>query len=191
MRGAAPAEPAADNLLRPSDPAAGEGHPRPIRRNDPAAGAALLRGTLVHRLLQSLPDVVAEGRRDAALRYLARNAGDWSEAEREALAGRMLALVGIRALPRYCAGQPGRGLDRRQAGAAGRPPALVSGQIDRLAVTATEVLIVDYKTNYAPPAALAGARHRLCPAAGALPGGLAEALSPVAGPRRAALDRNP
>ena len=33
----------------------------------------------------------------------------------------------------------------------GRPPALVSGQIDRLVVTPTEVLIVDYKTNQAPP----------------------------------------
>ena len=34
----------------------------------------------------------------------------------------------------------------------GRPPALVSGQIDRLVVTPGEVLIVDYKTNHAPPA---------------------------------------
>ena len=33
-----------------------------------------------------------------------------------------------------------------------RPPALVSGQIDRLVVTPDEVLIVDYKTNHAPPA---------------------------------------
>ncbi len=35
----------------------------------------------------------------------------------------------------------------------GRPPALVSGQIDRLVVTPDEVLIVDYKTNHAPPSA--------------------------------------
>ena len=33
----------------------------------------------------------------------------------------------------------------------GRPPVLVSGQIDRLVVTASEVLIVDFKTNHAPP----------------------------------------
>jgi ATP-dependent helicase/nuclease subunit A len=33
----------------------------------------------------------------------------------------------------------------------GRPHALVSGQIDRLVVTPDEVLIVDYKTNHAPP----------------------------------------
>ena len=39
----------------------------------------------------------------------------------------------------------------------GRPPALVSGQIDRLVVTPSEVLIVDFKTNHAPPTAAAEA----------------------------------
>jgi ATP-dependent helicase/nuclease subunit A len=34
---------------------------------------------------------------------------------------------------------------------------LVSGQIDRLVVTPGEILIVDYKTNYAPPRAAAEA----------------------------------
>ena len=54
---------------------------------------AMQRGTLVHRLLQSLPDIAAERRREAALRYLARNADDWTEAERETLAAKMLALI--------------------------------------------------------------------------------------------------
>ena len=35
----------------------------------------------------------------------------------------------------------------------GQTAALVSGQIDRLVVTEAEVLIVDFKTNLAPPAA--------------------------------------
>ena len=34
---------------------------------------------------------------------------------------------------------------------------MVSGQIDRLVVTPSEVLIVDYKTNHAPPATAAEA----------------------------------
>jgi ATP-dependent helicase/nuclease subunit A len=34
---------------------------------------------------------------------------------------------------------------------------LVSGQIDRLVVTPAEILIVDYKTNHAPPAKAAEA----------------------------------
>jgi ATP-dependent helicase/nuclease subunit A len=37
----------------------------------------------------------------------------------------------------------------------GLPLALVSGQIDRLVVTPSEVLIVDFKTNHVPPAAVA------------------------------------
>ena len=50
------------------------------------ARARFERGTLVHRLLQSLPDVATERRRDAALKYLARNADDWTDGDREALA---------------------------------------------------------------------------------------------------------
>ncbi|MGG6498395.1 UNVERIFIED_CONTAM: PD-(D/E)XK nuclease family protein, partial [Bacteroidetes bacterium 56_B9] len=33
----------------------------------------------------------------------------------------------------------------------GRAPLAVSGQVDRLVVTPAEVLIIDYKTNHAPP----------------------------------------
>jgi ATP-dependent helicase/nuclease subunit A len=152
LRESAPPEAPADRLLRPSDPAEGEGHR--IRTGESASirARALLRGALVHRLLQSLPDIATERRRDAALGYLARNAGHWTAADREALAAEVLAVIED---PRFAAvfavgsraevAIVGR-LDRP-----GRPPALISGQIDRLVVTATEVLIVDYKTNHAPP----------------------------------------
>ena len=59
LRGAAPAEAAADNLLRPSDPAADEAHPVRTGESIQLRARALQRGTLVHRLLQSLPDVAA------------------------------------------------------------------------------------------------------------------------------------
>jgi ATP-dependent helicase/nuclease subunit A len=148
----APAESPPDNLLRPSDPTGNEG--RSVKTGDTIQmrAHALQRGTLVHRLLQSLPDLATERRRDAALRYLARNAGDWTDGDREALAEGLLALIGdsrfgqvFGAGSRAEVGIAGR-LDRP-----GRSPALVSGQIDRLVVTPSEVLIVDYKTNYAPP----------------------------------------
>ena len=114
---------------------------------------ALQRGTLVHRLLQSLPDIAAERRREAALGYLARNADGWSEAERDG-AGRQGAGPdrGHRVSRRYSrpAAAPRSSIVGRLE-RPGRPPALVSGQIDRLVVTPDEVLIVDYKTNHAPP----------------------------------------
>jgi ATP-dependent helicase/nuclease subunit A len=140
--------------LRPSDPAGDEG--RGVRTGESVRlrTLALRRGTLVHRLLQSLPDVPPARRRDSALQYLARNAGDWPEGDREVLAQTVLALIGdsrftavFGAGSRAEVGIVGR-LERP-----GRPPALVSGQIDRLVVTASEVLIVDYKTNQAPPGA--------------------------------------
>ncbi len=59
---------------------------------------ALQRGTLVHRLLQSLPDIARERRREAALGFMARNAPDWTEADRTALADKVLALI---AEPRF------------------------------------------------------------------------------------------
>ena len=85
-----PAQPetSADSLLRPSDPADGDGHP--VRTGESLAlrARALQRGTLVHRLLQSLPDIAAERRREAALEYLARNADGWTEEERAGAGGR-------------------------------------------------------------------------------------------------------
>jgi ATP-dependent helicase/nuclease subunit A len=152
LRTSAPAESPTDNLLRPSDPAENEG--RSVRSGESVQmrARALQRGTLVHRLLQSLPDIAAERRRDAALRYLVRNADGWTDGDREALAGGVLALIGDTRFASVFA----RG-SRAEVGIVGRlerpgrAPALVSGQIDRLVVTPSEVLIVDYKTNHAPP----------------------------------------
>src|SRR3954453_8068997 len=93
LRTPVPREPLANKLLRPSDPA-GQDH---APRNGEAVqlrAMALQRGRLVHRLLQSLPDVPSEGRREVALRYLARNAAEWTEDEREALVAQVLSLIG-------------------------------------------------------------------------------------------------
>ena len=113
---------------------------------------ALKRGTLVHRLLQSLPDIAAERRREAARAYLARNADGWTGDEQQALSEKAVALI---ADPRFApAFAPGSRAEVSIVGRLdrpGRPPALVSGQIDRLVVTEREVLIVDYKTNQTPP----------------------------------------
>ena len=149
---------AADIRLRPSDPAEQAG--RPLRTGEPLQTRtdALRRGTLVHRLLQSLPDVATERRHDVALNFLARNAGDWDGGERAAVAERVLALIGdARFAAVFGAGSRaevslvGR-LERPE-----RPPAVVAGQIDRLLVTASEVVIVDFKTNQTPPGSAAEA----------------------------------
>jgi ATP-dependent helicase/nuclease subunit A len=118
----------------------------------------LQRGTLVHRLLQSLPDLASNRRRDAAIRHLARNADGWTDGDRATLAEHVLRVIDD---PRFASVfAAGSRAEVSIVGRLERPgqlPALVSGQIDRLAVTANEVLIVDFKTNHAPPGHAAGA----------------------------------
>jgi ATP-dependent helicase/nuclease subunit A len=147
LRAPAASEQAGDRRLRPSDPGVDE--TRTFRSGETVAqrARALQRGVLVHRLLQSLPDLAGDRRRDLAKSYLARNAEAWTEAERETLAERVLALI---ADPRFAAVfAPG---SRAEVPIVGRLDGrLVSGQIDRLVVTPAEIMIVDYKTNHAPP----------------------------------------
>ncbi|MDB5565057.1 MAG: helicase/exodeoxyribonuclease subunit [Tardiphaga sp.] len=151
LRTSLPAEPRREGFLRPSDPADDEAHGLKPGESPELRARALQRGTLVHRLLQSLPDVAAERRGEAATRYLARNAEKWTDDERAALAAQVLALIEDTRFAALFA--PG---SRAEVSIVGRltrrgQPVLVSGQIDRLVVTPSDVWIVDYKTNHAPP----------------------------------------
>jgi ATP-dependent helicase/nuclease subunit A len=154
LRNSVAAEPAADHRLRPSDSAGTAG--RGVGRGDQLEqrARAMQRGTLVHRLLQSLPDVATPRRREAALNFLARNAGQWSEADREALVATVLAVIAEpRFAPVFATGSRAEVSIVGRLPRPGQSPALVSGQIDRLVVTEAEVLIVDFKTNLSPPGA--------------------------------------
>ena len=156
LRTSAPEEVVDRHLVRPSSqvhsaPATAEG--RAVRTSESAQSRAfgLRRGTLVHRLLQALPDLAAERRREAALNFLARNAPDWTETERVETAERVLALItDSRFAAVFAAGS------RAEVAIVGRlkrpdgSPLLVSGQVDRLVVTRNEVLIVDFKTSQRP-----------------------------------------
>ncbi|HEY0224685.1 MAG TPA: double-strand break repair helicase AddA [Pseudolabrys sp.] len=112
---------------------------------------ALLRGTLVHRLMQSLPDIPPELRAKAAADYLARRGKDLDQAQRDAIAEQVLRLLddvrfGGLFLPGSRAEVPIVGWVET-----GGKTIRVSGQIDRLAVTPSSVLIADYKTNRPAP----------------------------------------
>ncbi|HEU0081429.1 MAG TPA: PD-(D/E)XK nuclease family protein, partial [Bradyrhizobium sp.] len=157
LRAPAPRGAVPEDVLRPSDPALEDGRAIRPGESGPQRARALQRGLLVHRLLQSLPDLPAGRRQDVAALYLARNAEDWNEDDRAALAGRVLALLDdARFAAVFAAGSRAEVSIAGRLARPGRPPALVSGQIDRL-VVADEVLIIDYKTNHAPPRSVAGA----------------------------------
>ena len=117
----------------------------------PPAGAgvsaALLRGSLTHRLLQALPEIPAERRLAAAQDYLARAGDKLTAEERNAIAEQVLRVLDDPAFRE--AFQPGSRAEVPIVGTlslAGET-VRVSGQIDRLAVTETDVLICDFKTN--------------------------------------------
>jgi ATP-dependent helicase/nuclease subunit A len=113
---------------------------------------SLEKGRLIHRMLQALPEIPLGERPDAASRYAERAARFWPEAERRKLVDSVLklldeeglqAVLGIQAQPEVSIMGTLTLEDRRYA---------VSGRIDRLAVLADRVVILDYKTNRVPPA---------------------------------------
>lgn len=115
------------------------------------------RGTAIHRLLQSLPELAPERRREAALRHLSRSLPDFSESERADIVQGVLALLDDARFSALFA--PGSRAEVSIAGRIADTP--VFGQIDRLAVTPDSVLIADYKTNRPAPRSLeeTQARH--------------------------------
>ena len=150
----APAEPPPVRLL---SPAATYDEAAPRRAWASPSGEerdkALARGTLVHRLLQSLPDIPKAARADAARRYLARSAASFSAEERETIVAQLGRLLED---PRFSAlFAPGSRAEIPIVGWLNGGTVAVSGQVDRLAVTRDAVLIADYKTNRPAPRCLA------------------------------------
>jgi ATP-dependent helicase/nuclease subunit A len=135
----APPEPSPPRPLAPSRP----------QTEEPAARSplgeerrgALLRGRLIHRLLQSLPAIAPERREAAARRFLASPVHALDESDRGEILRETLAVIGHPDFaplfgPASAAEVPIVGLIGGRA---------LSGQIDRLVVTDDTVLIVDFK----------------------------------------------
>ena len=141
----APREPAPPKPLAPSRPQLED---PPVVSPVMADGAnRFQRGLLIHRLLQSLPDVPAERRAAAAESFLSRPSLGSARTDIESLTEEALAVLNDETFaplfgPGSKAEVPLTGLIDGHA---------LSGQVDRLVVTDTEVLVVDYKTNRPPP----------------------------------------
>ncbi|MCR4268896.1 PD-(D/E)XK nuclease family protein, partial [Nitratireductor sp. ZSWI3] len=126
----------------------------PVLDDPDRPGFAVQRGLAMHRLLQMLPECPASGREAAARRYLARAGSAWSEAEREAAWRSVSAILDdARFQPLFAAGSRAEVSVLGEVSLNGVRRA-VSGTMDRLAVTADTVLIVDYKTSRPVPQTL-------------------------------------
>jgi ATP-dependent helicase/nuclease subunit A len=145
----APASPPAMTIVRPSD--AADDTPRSAIGGG-GRQTARLRGSLAHRLLQSLPDIPAVRREKAAAEFLSRRGTELSGAQRADLLREVLLVIenGDFA-PLFALGS------RAEVSIAGKivmadgTALVVPGRIDRLAVTPDAVLIADFKTNRDPP----------------------------------------
>jgi ATP-dependent helicase/nuclease subunit A len=115
---------------------------------------ALARGRIVHRLMQSLPDIPPEARRAAIEHYLKNAAADFTPAERAEMARHVLTILNDLVFADLFA--PGSRAEVPIVGRlsrTGAPALTVAGQVDRLAVTRDCVLLADYKTDRVPPRA--------------------------------------
>ncbi len=109
--------------------------------------AAFARGRIIHRLLQSLPDLDAAKRQVAAGRFLRHPQYELTAAQQADVQQEVIKILDH---PDFSAlFSPTSQAEVPLAGTAdGRK---ISGQVDRLVVLPSEILIVDYKTNRPPP----------------------------------------
>jgi ATP-dependent helicase/nuclease subunit A len=126
----------------------------PVSSNSSERKKKLARGTLMHRLLQSLPDIAPEARQDAARQYFSRRAREFNAEECESMADQVCDLLENPGFSELFS--PG---SRAEVPIIGRlqiddQMIAVSGQIDRLAVSDDAVLIADYKTDRPAPSRL-------------------------------------
>ncbi len=108
--------------------------------------AALERGRLMHVLLQHLPDVAPDARRDAARVFLAARADELDADARDALIGEALAVLETPSLADLF-GPRARAEVAVVGHIAGPQARAISGQIDRIVETEGEVIVADFKTG--------------------------------------------
>jgi ATP-dependent helicase/nuclease subunit A len=143
-------EPRPPRPLAPSSAGQDEGADPPL---PPGADSfAARRGVLIHKLLERLPELAIDEREGRAREWLARQAGDVPEGEREDMLASVLSVL---ATPAWA--------DIFSPGALAEVPLaatvegrVIAGTADRLLVEPGRVLVVDFKTARRPPAGLAG-----------------------------------
>ncbi len=142
-------EPEPAKPLTPSRPS--EDEPPVISPLGEDDGARFKRGLLIHRLLQSLPDLPESEREAAARAFLDRPALGLGKAEAEEMLTEALRVL---ADPEHQGlFGPGSLAEVPVTGTIGTEGSLwtLSGQVDRLLVTEDAVTVIDFKTNRPPP----------------------------------------
>ncbi len=151
----APDEPDPPTPLAPSQPLPDEAAAEPRAFSPLAAddGKRWQRGLLLHELLRHLPAI--PHRRNAPQRRTASSPSRRTASAEDEIAGWTKEALAVTEAPAHAAlFAEGSRAEVPLIGTVKTPRGsfTVSGQVDRLAVSDREVLIVDYKTNRPPPA---------------------------------------
>ena len=156
LRARAAVEPSPSRPLAPSRlPPEGLEEPPAISPLTGNQDRRFLRGTLIHRLLQTLPELAADEREAAARRLLGAPSHQLDDAAQAEIVAATFAVLNDPDFAEiFGAGSRAEASLVGQIIFAGKP-VLVSGQIDRLCVSDTRVLVIDYKTNRPAPPDLA------------------------------------
>ncbi|RDJ09836.1 double-strand break repair helicase AddA [Rhizobium grahamii] len=112
---------------------------------------SLQKGRLLHRMLQTLPDLPRGEQADAAARYVERAARFWPESERRRLVDSVLKLLGDPDLKAVFSTHAQAEVAVMGTLTIAGLDHAVSGRVDRMAVFEDRVVVLDYKTNRVPP----------------------------------------
>ena len=138
----------APRALTPSRPAGAEPPVRsPLGMDD---GRRFRRGRLIHRLLQTLPDLAPAARGPACRRLLARTAHGLTQDEQAEIAAETMAVLDHGDFAPLFG--PGSRAEVPIVGTVGAGAVAISGQVDRLLVDEARVRVIDYKTDRPAPA---------------------------------------
>jgi len=144
-----PAEPRPPKPLAPSSLGEEEAPDPPY---PPGAGAeSARRGTLVHKLLERLPEVAPVDRHEAGLAWLARNAPDLDARAHGELMQSVIEVLSRDEWRELF--DPGSLAEVPIAAVVGGQ--VIAGTIDRLVVEPDRIRLIDYKTSRRPPADIA------------------------------------
>jgi ATP-dependent helicase/nuclease subunit A len=138
--------------LRPLAPSSlGEDHASDPPLPPGSFGDAARRGTLIHKLLERLPELAEAEREGAATRWLARTAADLPQAMRAEM---IASAIGVLAQPEWAELFSSDALAEVPI-AALVGERVVAGTIDRLLILPDRIRLVDFKTARRPATSLA------------------------------------
>lgn len=120
-----------------------------------------LRGNLIHKMLQYLPDLPTDKRMTVAKEYVLRHGTGLSDKQStETLAEINVILNDQRFAQVFGPGSIAEAPIVARITLENGQELILNGQIDRLCIADNEIFIIDYKTNKPPPTRLAGVNHQ-------------------------------